>query len=329
MSFRRLLVVVLAALSSIVCTNRADAWHHHFLGAYGASFYSPAAYVYARPTFYHGYSWGGFYRPWRPLHHWHAWRPYHTHLYVRPVVTYPVYSSFYVSPIIQYPTTYCSPIVYQQPIVYDDCLTCSVTNDNTVPSVQLPPQPDPQLQLQYTAAPRYQIAKNDQWISIAVKLIDEMAVSGGYEEAQQACEQLIRVRDQVPAEIYARCGLLALMNGQSIQDAAVHFRAMQAAQPDIEFASVLSSDFVGALKLDDYEAIKGFIQDASRQLLATKSAPKIRLTSDSSVEVTSLKPVTVEANSDAALVLDTLLRVNGKQEKADAIRSALQSLSSL
>jgi len=52
------------------------------------------------------------------------------------------------------------------------------------------------------------------WLTAAVELIDLMVEQGGVEEGLQACEQLIKVRDQLPSEIYWRAAALASLSGR-------------------------------------------------------------------------------------------------------------------
>ncbi len=335
------MTAVLVGLS-VLPSNTAQAWHRHFLGAYGVNFYNPAAYVYAGPRFYSSYTWASYPYAYRPFHHWHSFRP--LHYWHRPYVAYrPIVTSLYVSPIyytppvVHYtppvtyytaPITTCSPIIYTQPAASfsdDGCTTCS---SNTAPSIDS--SVDPQLQIQYQARPTYSVAKDAEWLNIAITMIDDMVSSGGYAEAELACEQLIAVREHVPASVYLRAGLLSLRNGKSISDAARYFHVAQQEIASKSTSDVLSSQFIDAMKLKDFDAIEADVQNASKLLLATgRDTPKVRLTSETSTTVTVLKPTAVNFNSDAAVVLQTLLEVNGQKAKANEIRAALDRLPSL
>ncbi len=58
---------------------------------------------------------------------------------------------------------------------------------------------------------RTSVTPRADWLETAVELIDMMVERGGAEEGLKACEQLIRVREGLPSEIYGRAAILAAL----------------------------------------------------------------------------------------------------------------------
>jgi hypothetical protein len=316
---RRILAVV--ALTCVLFSSSSAYGWHHWRGFYGVG---PA------------YSWGGVYRHhWRPFHSFYSYRPlyhrpwigYRPHVYHRPLY----YSSYYVSPIYTTPIymapIYTTPIyttpIYSAPIV-PSCDPCEIPVCSSTPTYQ-DSIVDPQLQIQYSSSPTYQVASRSNWVDKAVDLIDDMVATGGYVEAEDACLQLIAVKNDLPADVYLRAGLLALQNGKSIESAADHFDHVQSLIGDRSMNDLLSKSFISSMQLQDNDALESHIQVASKSLLEdVSSAAKVtRFVSEDSNSVRVMKPA-VQTNSDAFVVLETLLKVKGQDQLATAIKSKLE-----
>lgn len=338
----RFLAAALVGAGSLLGSSSAQAWHHHnhFYGAYGVGFYSPAAYAYSSP-WYSSFSFTTGYWPRHRLFHRHHYpyiASYYRSAWFTPTYYSAYYPTYYAVPVYN---PVCQPIVTQSYYLpsYDvpsvDCCSTIIDNSGVIPSsgavqtgVSAPV--DPQLQIRNQPRSQYLIADKAAWVDTAVELIDQMAASGGLAEAEQSCEHLISVRNNVPASIHLRAGLLALRNGKSLDVAATHLQ--QAAQlQDVESTvTELSSDFSTALHIDQYAQWEPHIQSASKRLLGDEvaSTSKIRLTSERSDSRTSPQSA-IQPDDNARVILDTLLRVSGQSVKADQISQAMERLPNL
>lgn len=55
---------------------------------------------------------------------------------------------------------------------------------------------------------------NESWVVLAVEMIDSMAQQGGVHEGLSSCEQLVRVKQGLPSEVYWRAAILASLAGR-------------------------------------------------------------------------------------------------------------------
>lgn len=86
---------------------------------------------------------------------------------------------------------------------------------------------------------------SQSWLTTATLLIDEMVARNRSDEALRACEQLMRVRDDLPSGIYARAALLGAAAGRDASqlaawiDRAGDMKAIAAALPGKSVRSYL------------------------------------------------------------------------------------------
>ncbi len=123
---------------------------------------------------------------------------------IYPTYCFPhVYSSYYCPPVayrpvvlptIVFPRPRIAPVIFQATRI-PICVSKPIVASRAVSSLAI-------------ASPRA------SWLTSAVELIDLMVEQGGIEEGLQACEQLIRVRDGLPSEIYWRAAALAAISGR-------------------------------------------------------------------------------------------------------------------
>ena len=182
------------------------------------------------------------------------------------------------------------------------------------------------LQVHTQSAKGYPIVAGSGWVGSALSLIDSMAEQDGLLAAEAACRQMIAVRDNLPAGVHLRAGLLGLMNGRTPQEVARDFRAAASEGVRIGRNSV-SPRFARALQLNDPATLEPFIQQAAKDLLAGDAgaiAAERLVSVDAAVATPAADSVqSLSASSDTRMILDTLLRVSGQRAKADAIAAAL------
>ena len=62
--------------------------------------------------------------------------------------------------------------------------------------------------------------KKETWQVLAMEIIDSMAMTGGVQEGLAACEQLVRVQEDLPAEAYWKAAILSSLAGRSEAEVA-------------------------------------------------------------------------------------------------------------
>ncbi len=70
-------------------------------------------------------------------------------------------------------------------------------------------------------------SSKESWLVSAVELIDLMVQQGGVEEGLQACEQLIRVREGLPSEVYWRAAALSAVSGRDTRQVVAFIDAAE------------------------------------------------------------------------------------------------------
>ncbi len=301
------------------------------------------------------------YRPfYRSLGHHYRYRPYYTsygyynslnyavlpytYSYHTYLPTWNTYSTYSV-PIVRYPTSPCvypTTSFYSQPNccepqpIYNDCCSyvpASTNYSGYVPTViedsASPSQASPPIHLEIRNQQPYQIDDQASWLDVAVDLIDDMVDQGALQEAEDACTQLLKVRKALPSEVVLRAGLLGLANGKSENEVASLFRlASHDGAVSID-ATMLSARFTQRLA-SEHQVLETAIQNASKAILTRSNSPEPNAKFVSAARTGQTQP-TILPNSireisatDAEVILDTLLRVSGETEKANAISEALE-----
>ncbi len=298
--------------------------HHGVrLGGYG---YRPIGYHYYRPSV-SIYSYSAYRHPLIARHRAWGWPNYAW----RPIYSVPVIPTYYTSySTWSYPTYYstyfptCYPTTYYQTPIVDSCNDCHDATTISPSSISYPIQAEPKITIDYQQP--YAIDQKAGWITVAIGLIDDMTARGALDEAETACQQLMSVRNNLPAELTLRAGLLAMTNGRPDAEVAQYFRlASHNGQLDLQ-PNLLSSKFQTAMRLNQIDALNPFIQNASKTLVSAKTKDEYFVgIDDNAIKKAKVASPSASNNEfdDARVMLDTLLRVNGQSDKANVIRQAL------
>ncbi len=137
----------------------------------------------------------------------------------------PRYSSYYCPPTFSsycfpqvFSSYYCSPVVYRPVIATPVFYTRPVIAPVIFQAPRIPICVSKPVAHSTVTASRAIASPKATWLTSAVELIDLMVEQGGVEEGLQACEQLIRVRNQLPSAIYWRAAVLATVSGRESRE---------------------------------------------------------------------------------------------------------------
>jgi hypothetical protein len=226
--FARLASIVAAFSMVIAMPHQAEAWHCHRIG-WGA------------PPIWGSYGMGGGFRHvgfgcHRGFFPSAGFFPAHgcfsTSIGFRPATClsfgprfYSCGPSFFCPPVITcYPPVqtsfFCPPVVYRSVSVP----FFVQTRPSVTPAIILASRTSAlgvQPSTVRSATVRSDTAlTNASWLASAVELIDLMVEKGGVEEGLQACEQLIRVRENLPSEVWWRAAVLAAVSDREPREVA-------------------------------------------------------------------------------------------------------------
>jgi hypothetical protein len=231
--FSNVVLVASVIASSVVATPKSQAWHPPGCG-FGASYLSTWGAYGMGGGFRHS-GFGSCYSP--SYMSFAAYQPRYVSFY-RPIVCAPRFrcATYWPTTCWQTPTyfssfnacyPYSSPSYYgawsyssYYPTYsygsYDNGFSYSSGFNNPTKFVSLKPTTSaPELpHIEPTARP------NESWVVLAVEMIDSMAQKGGVNEGLSSCEQLIRVKQGLPAEVYWRAAVLASLAGRDSKQVA-------------------------------------------------------------------------------------------------------------